>query len=121
MQISICKKTDVDHSALPPVEFGDIVTCDQGVLTDWSKARAGQVDQLVLVDRGTRWKFPHATESRMHEEVILGFRGFLGSSLPTPKLVYSDNGSELLKAYKVLGFPNDRSQSHRPATNGFAE
>ena len=73
------------------------------------------------MDRGTRWKYPHATESRAHEEVMIAFSAFLGSKLPTPKLIYSDNGPKLLKAYKVLGIPNDTSQPHRAATNGAAE
>ena len=53
--------------------------------------------------RGTRWKYPHATESRAHEEVLVAFNTFLGSKLPTPKLIYSGNGRELLKACKLLG------------------
>ena len=102
VQKSICKKVDVDHSAPPPIEFGDLVTLDWCILSDWSKARAGEVDILVLLDRGTRWIYPHASEVRTNDEIVIGFTGFLGSNLKNPKLCYCDNGPEFLKAYKRL-------------------
>ena len=75
---------------------------------------------MLYLDRGTRWIFPHAVEVRDNDEIVMGFTGFLGKDL-NPKLCYSDNGPEILKAYKRLGFPKDTSQRHRPATNGVAE
>ena len=45
----------------------------------------------------------------------------LGHSLPTPKFVHSGNGIELVKAYRLLKFPTDTSQPHRPATKGVVE
>ena len=121
VQKSIVKKTDVDHSVPPPVNFGDIITLDWGLISEWGKARAGEIDIMVYLDRGTRWVYSHPSENRTNDEIILGFSSFLGSALPTPKLCYSDNGPEILKAYKRLGFPKDTSQPHRAATNGVAE
>ena len=81
---SACRKLDVDHSAPPPVEFGDIVTLDWGIIQDWGKARSGEKDIMVYLDRGTQWIFPHAAEVRDNDEIIIGFTGFLGKELNSP-------------------------------------
>ena len=121
VQISVVRKIEVDHSGPASEEFGDIITCDWSVLKFETQSRAGRVDQLVILDRATRWLYAYATDTRAHEEIMMAFRQYLGSNLPTPKLVYTDNGPEFIKAFKLLDFSADTSQPHRPTTNGVAE
>ena len=77
MQKSTVRKVEVDHSGPAPGKFGDIITCDWSVLKPDTKSRAGHVDQLTILDRGTRWVYSHATDTREHEEIIIGFSHFL--------------------------------------------
>ena len=84
-QRSPCKKkAAVDHSAPPPKEFNDALTCDWGVMTERCKARNEEIDQLLIIDRASHWKHVHASETRHTDEVVLlGFNNNVRQRMPS--------------------------------------
>ena len=109
---------DRTHSD-PPVKFGDLITADHMVLNERDKSHDDQRFVVTMYDRATMWLEARPRPSKDAHSTRAALRDFAGSI--NPKLFYSDNGLELVKAAAELQWRHDTATDHRPATNGVIE
>ena len=109
---------DRTHSD-PPVDFGDIIAADHLVLDGRDQSHDAKRVALTCYDRATMWLESVPCTSKDASTTRTALRDFAGSC--NPKLFYSDNSGELVKAALELEWRHDTSTENRPATNGVIE
>ena len=104
-------------------KFGDIVTADHTSFYEGAGQYALHSQSLLFIIKdlysGYIAAYPVANKSAL--EVHDAFQHFLGTT--RPKVIYSDNADEIIRAVKDLGFGgrHEFSQPGMPQTNGVAE
>jgi len=103
-----------------PTEFGDSITADHKVMSDFDQSRNQDRAACIALDRATHCfqGYPAPQKSRAYTK--LTFQAFLGPKAEC-KHAYTDNSGEFTAALKELDIPHDNSRPHRPASNGQAE
>ena len=124
----ICKRTKITRApcrrrngeAVPrAVNFGDLITADQKVLSDNCESRNNHRYAVVVQDLATQWIESDPSKTKTSQETQ-EFAEVLGPERK-PKVIYTDNSLEFGKACEDLSWNHCTSTPHRSETNGIAE
>ena len=90
--------------------------------TDKNDSITGDLNGLVIFDRGSRWLESYPIKSLSELDVYNRMQFFEGPSRHSViQHVYSDDATALKKAMENLGILHDTAVPGQPATNGVAE
>ena len=125
----ICLKTKITRAScrrragtvVPRAEhFGDLVTADHKVLSEESEFRNNHRYAVVVQDLATQWLQSHLCRSKSSQETQKNLMKFLEPTRK-PKVVYTDDSSEIGKSCEELSWNHCTSTPHRSETRGIAE
>ena len=102
-----------------PTKFADLFTCDTCIANRNGVAHGGSAYCQVLYDVGTKFVMAYPQINKTSDEAVLSFEHFSGCN--RPKMFYSDNAPELIKAARDLGWIHDTSTPELSQTNGVVE
>ena len=125
----ICKRTKITRApcrrrngeAVPrAVNFGDLITADDKVLSDNCESRNNHRYAVVVQDLATQWIQAYPCKNKTSQETQRSLQKFLEPE-KKPKVIYTDNSLEFGKACEDLSWNHRTSTPHRSETNGIAE
>ena len=104
----------------PPTRFGVQVTADHILSrSDRSEGITGELDALLIYDRGTTWIDCYPVKTQSPHDVYTKFLSFIGP-LQEVQYVHTDDSRALKAALDELKDAHDSSTPGRPKTNGVA-
>ena len=105
----------------PPSCFGEQITADHILSrSDRSEGITGELDALLIYDRGTTWIDCYPVKTQGAHDVYTKFLSFIGP-LQKVQYVHTDDSRALKAALDELKVSHDSSTPGRPKTNGVAE
>ena len=125
----ICQRTKITRApcrrrnggAVPRAEkFGNLTTADHKVLGDNCESRNNHRYAIVVQDLATQWIQSYPCKTKTSQETQRSLQKFSEPDRK-PKVIYTDNSSEIGKACEDLSWNYCTSTPHRSETNGIAE
>ena len=125
----ICKRTKITRApcrrrngeAVPrAVNFGDLITADDKVLSDNCESRNNHRYAVVVQDLATQWIQAYPCKNKTSQETQRSLQKFLEPERK-PKVIYTVHSLEFGKACEDLSWNHCTATPHRSETNGIAE
>ena len=125
----ICNRTKITRApcrtrnggAVPrAANFGDLITADHKVLSDNCESRNNHRYAVVVQDLASQWIQAYPCKNKTSQETQGSLQKFLEPERK-PKVIYTDNSLEFVKACEDLSWNHCTSTPHRSETNGIAE
>ena len=126
----ICQRTKITRApctrrigtVVPRAEnFGDLITADHEVLSEWCESRNNHRYAVVVQDLSTQWIQSYPCKAKTSQETThRSLQKFLEPNRK-PKVIYTDNSLEFGMACEELSWKHCTSTPHRSETNGIAE
>ena len=115
----LCRR--INGGTVPRDEnFGDLITADHKVLSDYCECRNNHRYAVVVQDLATQWIQAYPCRTKTSQETQRSLQKFLEPDRK-PKVIYTDNSLESGKSCEDLSWDHCTSTPHRSETNGIAE
>ena len=110
-----------NDEAVPRADnLGDLITADHKVLSDNFESRNNHRYAVVVQDLATQWIQAYPCKNKNSQETQRSLQKFLEPERK-PRVTYTDNSLEFMKACEDLSWNHCTSTPHRSETNGIAE